>query len=167
MTGIIDSRHNIINKFFNYESNKIEKYITINTERKDKINKFNGEWSESKIEDELTLNLSCYADFIVYDYHDNFKKREIDESLVIYYPYQEQARENLYKINLSNRPIIFEIYQCHLHPKLQKELFKIKQIDNNRYERIVTNSVKRLYESENFEYFHTSGISGKIFWKIV
>ena len=75
MTRIIDSRHNIISKFFNYESNKIEKYIAINTERKDKINKFNGEWSESKIEDELTLNLSCYAESIVYDYHDNIKKK--------------------------------------------------------------------------------------------
>lgn len=167
MIRIIDSRHNIINKFFNYESNKIEKYIVNDTERKNITNKFNGEWSDSKIEDELMLNLSCYAESIVYDYHNNNEKRELYDSLVIYYPYQEQARENLYKINLSNRPIIFEIYQCHLHPKLQKELFKVKQIDNNRYERIVTNSVKRLYESENFEYFHTSGIRGKIFWKII
>src|SRR5829696_9939962 len=105
MTQIIDSRHNINNKFFNYESNKIEKYIAINTEKKDKINKFNSEWSDSKIEDELMLNLSCYAESIVYDCHDNNEKREIDKSLVIYYPYQEQARKNLYKINLSNSPI--------------------------------------------------------------
>ena len=167
MSRIADSRHNIISKFFNYESNKIEKYIAINTERKDKINKFNDDWSDTKIEDEFMLNLSSYAESIVYDYHDNNEKREIDELLIIYYPYQEQARENLYKINLSNEPIIFEIYQCHLHPKLQKELIKIKQIDNNRYKKIVTNSVKRLYESENFEYFHTSGIRGKIFWKII
>jgi hypothetical protein len=166
MIRITDSRHNF-NRFFNYESNKIEKYITINTERKNLTNKFNDDWSDSKIEDELMLNLSSYAESIVYRYYDNNEKREIGESLVIYYPYQEQARENLYKINLCNRPVIFEIYQCHLHPKLQKELFKIKQIDNNRYEKIVTNSVKRLYESENFEYFHTSGIRGKIFWKMI
>jgi hypothetical protein len=75
MTQLIDSRHNTINKFSNYPLNKIEKYIEINTEVKDKINKFNGEWSESKIEDELTLNLSCYAESIVYDYHDNIKKK--------------------------------------------------------------------------------------------
>jgi hypothetical protein len=84
-----------------------------------------------------------------------------------YYPYQEQARNNLYKINLSDKSVIFEINQNHLHLKLQKELFKVRQLNNKRYEKIVTNTIGRLYESENFEYFHTSGIRGKIFWKII
>ena len=161
-----NSRYDI-NKFFNYNSNTIEKYIAINTERIDKTNKFSGEWSDSKIEDEFMLNLSSYDESIVYGCHDNSKKKDLCDSLVIYYPYQEQVRKNLYKINLSDKSIIFEINQNHLHPKLQKELFKVRQINNNRYEKIVTNAIGRLYESENFEYFHTSGIRGKIVWKII
>ena len=45
-----------------------------------------------------------------------------NKEIVIKHPYQEQAKGIIYKINLANRPLVFNIYGNTLSPKLKEEL---------------------------------------------
>src|SRR5215203_1347223 len=136
---------------------------------KNKVNYFNFPWSISKIEDELVLHLSSYYDAELKDesygnvesYNNNIKE------IVIKHPYQEQAKDILFKINLANRPLVFNIYSNTLFPKLKEELHHLYKTNKEIFNEIVTNSIKRLYESIDYQYFHMNGIGGKIVWTII
>jgi hypothetical protein len=145
-------------------SNSNDKSLSKNEE-----NYFNLPWSLSKIEDELVLHLSSYYDAeikeeIASNINSNNNNKEI---VVVKHPYQEQAKSILYKINLANRPLVFNIYSNTLSPKLKDELNHLYKKDRGVLNEIVTNSVKRLYESIGFQYFHMNGIGGKIAWTII
>lgn len=73
----------------------------------------------------------------------------------------------MYKINLANRPLVFYIYSNTLSPKLKEELSYLYEINKEVFNEIVTNSVKRLYESIDYQYFYINGIGGKIAWTII
>jgi len=124
-------------------------------------NKYKNPWSISKIEEELILHFSSFA----------HSEQDIDEEgneiIIVKHPYQIIAQRILYRINISNPVPFFEIHESFLHPKLRQELLELKRYDSDEFNKVVTNAVNRLYESINYEYFHTSGISGKIFWRIV
>jgi len=131
-------------------------------------NYFNLPWSISKIEDELVLNLSSYYDAEIKE--ENYSNININSNIkeiIIKHPYQEQAKNILYKINLANRPLVFKIYINTLSPKLKEELNHLYKTNEEVFYEIVTNSVKRLYESIDFQYFHMNGIGGKIAWTII
>ncbi|HSF51547.1 MAG TPA: hypothetical protein VLA74_12360, partial [Nitrososphaeraceae archaeon] len=87
--------------------------------------------------------------------------------IIFKHPYQEQAKGILYKINLANRPLVFKIYSNTLSPKLKEELNHLYKNNKKVFNEVVTNSVKRLYESIDFQYFHMNGIGGKIAWTII
>src|SRR5215216_4206757 len=74
---------------------------------KNKENYFNLPWSLSKIEDELVLHLSSYYDAELgeenYSNINNNSNGNNIKEIVIKHPYQEQAKDILYKINLANR----------------------------------------------------------------
>jgi hypothetical protein len=134
-------------------------------------NSFNLPWSISKIEEELVLHLSSYSDAEIkekdYGSINNNTNCNTIEEIVIKHPYQEQAKDILYKINLSNRPLKFKIYNNTLSPKLKEELNNLHKTNKEAFNEIVTNAVKRLYESIDFQYFHINGIGGKIKWTII
>jgi hypothetical protein len=132
---------------------------------KSKGNYFNLPWSLSKIEDELVLHLSSYYDAEINESVSNTNNNV--KEIVIKHPYQEQAKGIIYKINLANRPLVFNIYGNILSPKLKEELNHIYKTNKEVFNEIVTNSVKRLYESIDFQYFHINGIGGKIAWTII
>ena len=135
---------------------------------KNKENYFNLPWSLSKIEDELVLNLSSYYDAEIKEENDsNINIDSNIKEIIIKHPYQEQAKGILYKINLANRPLVFNIYNNTLSPKLKDELNYLYKTDKRVFNEIVTNSVKRLYESIDYQYFHMNGVGGKIAWTII
>ena len=76
--------------------------------------KYNNPWSSSKIEDELVLHLSSYAEAeeILFD------KNEI----LIRHPYQEEAEFILYKINLAKPIPIFIALISKCFSYLQKRI---------------------------------------------
>ena len=158
----------IVNMFTNNKdlsySNSNDKSISKNEE-----NYFSLPWSISKIEDKLVLHLSSYHDAEIKekDYSSINSNCNNIKEIVIKHPYQEQAKRMLYKINLANRPLVFNIYSNTLSPKLKEELNHLYKTNKEVFNEIVTNSVKRLYESIDYQYFHINGVGGKIAWKII
>ena len=132
---------------------------------KSKGNYFNLPWSISKIEDELVLHLSSYYDAEINEGVSNTNNNV--KEIVIKHPYQEQAKSILYKINLANKPLVLNIYNNTLSTKLKEELNQLYNTNKGVFNEIVTNSVKRLYESIDYQYFHMNGIGGKIAWTII
>lgn len=131
----------------------------------DKENYFRLPWTISKIEEELVFHLSSYCDTGIKEGVSSINNNV--KEIVIKHPYQEQARSILYKINLANRPLVFNLYNNTLSPKLRKELNHLYKTNKEAFNEIVTNAVKRLYESIDYQYFHINGIGGKIVWTII
>ena len=91
------------------------KTIIINDKRNnEKIgilkDKYNNPWSSSKIEDELTLHLSSYAEAELLD----------ENNILIRHPYQEEAEFLLYGINLVKPIPDFIIFESLLPKKLTR-----------------------------------------------
>jgi hypothetical protein len=135
-----------------------EKQYTLKENLKDK---YKNPWTLSKIEEELVLHLSSYID------SEKASDEDENEIIIILHPYQITAQHYLYRINISDPLPFFEIHDSLLYPKLRQELFDLKGNNPNEFNKVITNAVRRLYESINYDYFHTSGISGKICWRIV
>ena len=132
---------------------------------KDQVNYFELSWSISRIEEELVLHLSSYSDAEINEYKNNSSNS--NNEIIVKHPYQEQAHDLLYKINLANTILVFKIYDKTLPPKLVEELSDLWKRDKELFDEIVTNSLKRLYESIDHRYFHISGVRGKIAWVII
>jgi hypothetical protein len=147
------------NKDLGYSNNN-DKFLS-----KTKENSFRLLWTISKIEEELVFHLSSYCDTEIKE--DASRINNNIKEIVIKHPYQEQAKSILYKINLANRPLVFNIYNNTFSPKLKEELNHLYQTNKEVFNEIVTNSVKRLYESIDYQYFHMNGIGGKIVWTII
>lgn len=116
-------------------------------------------WTVSALKDQLTLELSSAADYNV-----DYKEKHIE----IYHKYFEYARKNLYLINLAEDTKyipIFKIKKSDLSPELAYELEQLD--DDETLNEVVIGGIANLYESINFEYFHKSGILGKIRWEII
>ena len=122
---------------------------------KDKYN--NNPWLSSKAEDELVLHLSSYAEAEILD----------ENKILIKHPYQEEGEFIIYRINLAKPIPDFIIFESLLPKKLRQELIDIKKYDINEFNKIVTNALKRLYETIDYEYFHLGGIGGKIYWRFL
>jgi hypothetical protein len=157
-----ESRSKLTGLYFSVSYQERFKDIILNDKRNiEKIKilnyKYNNPWSSSKKEDELFLHLSSYPETEI------LNKNEI----LIRHPYQEEAEFLLYQINLAKPIPNFIIFDCLLPKKLRQELIDVKNYDIEEFNRIVTNALKRLYESIDYEYFHLSGIGGKIYWRFL
>jgi hypothetical protein len=113
------------------------------------------------IEDRLHFNLSSF----------NAVHIEEDEEgngyIRIYFQYQEQAELNLYRCNVYDQPPEFIIFEDDLPDWLVDALVEMGKEDKKARDRIITNAVRRLYESMDPEYYHTNGIAGKVRWRFV
>ena len=157
-----ESKSRLTGLYFSTVSQQKFKDIILNDKRdigKIRIlkDKYNNPWSLAKIENELLLHLSSYAEA------ERLDKNEI----LIRHPYQEEAEFILYWINLAKPIPTFIIFESILSKKLRHELIDIKKYDINEFNRIVTNALKRLYETIDYEYFHLGGIGGKIYWRFL
>ena len=110
------------------------------------------------IEDELVRLLSskCTAEVV---------EQEEDGSqwIYIFHPYMQQVEHLLYKINAYKPVPPFVIFPEDIPEGLAKELEDLGKIEMNK---VITNVVRRLYESVDPDYYHTNGIHGKVKWEI-
>jgi hypothetical protein len=108
------------------------------------------------LEDELTFLLSSKTECDVI----------LDEDghwhIHVFHPYQNQAEGLIYKINVHDPLPEFDIHNEDIPLGLAQQIQSLGNVTMNR---IITNAVRRIYESVNPEYFHTNGISGKVKWR--
>ena len=113
-------------------------------------------YTPAALEDELTFLLSSKTECDVI----------LDENgewyIHPFYPYINQAEGLLYKINIYDPIPSFVIWQSDIPDGLVHALTRLGKI---AMKRIITNAVRRLYESVDPEYYHVNGIHGKIRWK--
>lgn len=116
------------------------------------------QYTGAAIIDELTFRLSSFnACHLEEDLDGNTFIR-------IHHPYLQQAEANLYKCNIYDHPPQFVIFKADLPKWLMDSL---ATLDKVTMKRIITDAVRRIYESIDPEYFHTNGIYGKVNWTVV
>lgn len=82
--------------------------------------------------------------------------------IYIYHRYLQQAEELLYKVNVYDPLLEFVIWSEDIPEGLAQELRHLGKVTMNQ---VITNAVRRIYESVDPEYFHTNGIFGKVKWR--
>jgi hypothetical protein len=115
-------------------------------------------YTEVALAEELTFRLSSFnACHVEEDLDNNMYIR-------IHHPYLQQAEANLYKCNIYEYPPQFVIFKDDLPKWLVDAL---AALDKVAMKRIITDAVRRIYESVDPEYFHMNGIYGKVNWTVV
>ncbi len=115
-------------------------------------------YSEAGLEDALVGSLSSCNTFYLEE------TRNHQQTICIKWSYLEQAETLLYKINLYHPLPEFVIYIEDIPQVIQQEINHLNEIT---VKKTFTNVVRRIYESVNPDYFHISGIYGKVKWKLV
>jgi hypothetical protein len=112
----------------------------------------------SKLEDELVLLLSSKNDAQVVE------DDEIDGQIQIcfHHPYLNQAEGLIYKINIYYPLPEFVIWTEDIPEGLVRAL---KSLGKVMMKHVITDAIRRIYESVDPEYFHTNGIYGKVRWR--
>lgn len=82
--------------------------------------------------------------------------------LSIFRPYLDQAQRLIHRINVYDPPPAFEINVKDLPPPLQEALRELGSFVMNQ---VMTEVVRRLYESVDHNYFHTNGLYGRVRWR--
>jgi hypothetical protein len=119
-----------------------------------------GEYSHytvAALEDELVKAISshnvCYLE----------KDENGNDCIRIKWDYIDQAQALLYKINLYDPLPEYVIFAEDISNKLAKAL---KSLGKIMMKKVITNAVRRIYESVDPEYFHTNCVYGKIKWRL-
>jgi hypothetical protein len=112
------------------------------------------------LEDELVRILSSknIADVIEEEDTDGLWHNNI----YIHWMYLEQAEALIYKANMYDSYPEFVIFTEDIPIGLANELNNLGKVTMKR---VITNAVRRIYESVASEYFHTNGIHGKVKWR--
>ena len=130
----------------NYRSEGSNKFFHSQTASTDERNEIP---SVAAIEDRLVSIISSHNVF------------EIDEEGIhIKWDYLDQAKALIYRINVYDPE--FVIFTEHISEELSQELNSLGKVLRKK---IITNAVRRIYESVDHEYFHTNGIYGKVRWR--
>jgi hypothetical protein len=124
----------------------------------DSFQRYFDNYTQSALADKLTFTLSSKFDYDVL-----IHEEDGSTSLHIYRPYLNQAEGLIYRINTYERPPEFVIWNQDIPDGLVKALQELGTVPMKR---IITEAVRRLYESVDPDYFHTNGIYGKTFWRI-
>lgn len=113
-------------------------------------------FTEAALEDRLVRLLSskCTAEVV--------EQEDGSQWIYIFHPYLQQAEHLLYKINVYQPLPKFVIFPEDISSGLAKELESLGKVTMSK---VITNAVRRLYESINPEYYHTNGIYGKVQWE--
>jgi hypothetical protein len=82
--------------------------------------------------------------------------------IYIFHPYMQQAEHLLYKVNVYQPLPKFVIIPEDIPKGLAKELEDLGKVEMKK---VITNAVRRLYESVDFDYYHTNGIYAKVKWE--
>jgi hypothetical protein len=114
-------------------------------------------YSAAALEDELTYLLSSKSQCEV------ILDEEGHLHINVFHPYQNQAEGLLHKINVYDPLPEFVIWEQDIPLGLAKAL---ENLGNVTMEQVITNTVCRLYESVNPNYFHINGILRKVKWRV-
>lgn len=115
------------------------------------------QYAEAALADELTRELSTKNDC------DLCEDENGNPNLFIFRPYLNQAEGLIYRLNTYERPPEFIIWKEDIPENLSKAL---QSIGKDAMKKVITEVVKRLYESVDPDYFHSCGIYGKTPWRI-
>lgn len=107
--------------------------------------------SIAAIEDELVEGISSYNTSEIFE-----------NTIYIKWHYLDQAEALIYRINVYDPLPEFVIFTEDIPQQLIKEL---NNLGKNTMKKVVTNAVRRIYESVDPDYFHTNGIFGKVRWR--
>jgi hypothetical protein len=110
----------------------------------------------ARLTDEVMLRLSSYCECTI------SRDAENKEYLSIHRPYQEQANKWVHRAHLYIETPEFTINDKHLPQSL---IYELKKLDALTMNAVITEAVRRLYESVDYDYFHTNGIHSKIVWR--
>jgi hypothetical protein len=114
-------------------------------------------YTQSALADELTLALSSKLECDVYEDKDSHPY------LSIFRPYLNQAEGLLYRINVYEHQLEFVIFEEDIPQTLRKALRDLGIFGRNQ---VITEAIRRLYESVDHNYFHVNGLHGKVRWRI-
>lgn len=108
--------------------------------------------SIAAVEDKLVLTISSH------------NTAEIDEEGIhIKWHYLDQAKALIYRINVYDPLPEFVIFTEDIPEGLSQQLNGLGKVLKKK---VITNAVRRIYESVDPEYFHKNGISGKVKWRL-
>lgn len=113
-------------------------------------------FTQSALTDELVQRLSSKFDCDIFEDNDGHSY------LHVFRPYLSQAEGLLYRINISEYPTPFVIWKEDIPDDLIETLLALGIVVTKR---IMTEVVRRLYESVDSNYFHTNGLYNKTPWK--
>ena len=113
-------------------------------------------WTKEKLIDELVL---CLGSVNSYDVN------EVTKQIYITHKYYDHAEWFIYHINVYKPTPQFIINQSDLTNRLKKEIVSLRSTPTTLNE-VMTTTVRRIVESVNPEYYHLSGIHGKIRWRL-
>ncbi|MPZ05031.1 MAG: hypothetical protein GEU26_01195 [Nitrososphaeraceae archaeon] len=113
-------------------------------------------YTPAALEDKLVELLSSKNDSdVILDEDENWY-------IHVFHPYLNQAEGLIYSINVFDPLPKFVIWSEDIPLGLAEAL---KQLGKVKMKCIITNAVRRIYESINPEYYHKNGIYGKIKWR--
>jgi hypothetical protein len=114
-------------------------------------------YTPAALEDEIVRILSshyeCYLE----------EDENANECIRLKWDYLDQAEALLYRINLYRPLPELVIFKEDIPPGLAHELESFGKVTMKI---VITNGVRRLYESVDPDYFHINGIYGKVKWRI-
>ena len=137
-----------------------------------KIYKIDESWTIEKLKDELITCLSTAATYnVVYD--PVVLENPALKSLISYqhiefvYKYHKAANMLMHRMLLYKEdPPEFVIRLSDLSPKIKKELADLKMHNSKEFKRIISETIDRLCEIANYEYFHRSAYGLPKRWRI-
>lgn len=113
-------------------------------------------YTESALEDEIVyLLLSNIECEILID-----EVRQ--EHILVFHPYINQAEHLLYQTNIKDPVPPFVIWENDIPLDLAVELRRLGKV---AMKKVITNAVRRIYETVDPEYYHKNGIHGKVKWR--
>lgn len=113
-------------------------------------------YTPAALEDEILYLLSSKNEAkVVFDDDGN-------QHIHISHPYLDRAEDLLFKINVYDPLLEFIIVPNDIPLGLAQALRHLGDITKNR---IISNAVRRIYESVNPEYYHKNGIHCKVKWR--
>jgi hypothetical protein len=114
------------------------------------------DFTQSALTDKLTLALSSKLECNVFEDEDG------QPYLSLFRPYLNQAEGLIYRMNVYNPPPDFVIEENDIPNALAQA---IHDLGNFAMNKIITEAIRRLYESVDHDYFHANSLYGKICWR--
>ena len=113
-------------------------------------------WTTERLIDELAFCLSAVASYVI---------EEDTNHIHITHKYSDQAEWMSHRINVWKPTPQFVINISDLTTRLKKELKEISSTPET-LNYVITQAVARIFEGVNFEFYHRSGIAGKVRWRL-